>query len=267
MAGQRALAEFLRARRERLTPAAVGLPDSPRRRVKGLRREEVAQLAGISADYYLRLEQGRDVHPSIQVLDALGTALRLNDHERGHLADLVGVDSGRRPAVPTVTPPVSPLLTALDPLPAFAQNRFMDVLDANTAARRLFPHIRPGVNLLRIAFLASDDAELYSGWDGVAADAVAHLRSLVGADVASPRMTQLIDELSAESRTFRELWARGDVNPQPAGKRQLQHAELGLLELEFYKLNVPGTNDVQLVVYFAELGSETAAKLGLSSRR
>jgi transcriptional regulator with XRE-family HTH domain len=261
MTAHRAMAEFLRARREHIRPVDVGIPDNGKRRVSGLRREEVASLAGISVDYYLRLEQGRELVPSQQVLDALSTALLLDDEQRLHLRELAtaavrGVDvSGHEIVVD-----VGPLLQAVT-LPAFAQNRFMDVLDVNAAGRALLANVRPGTNLLRAAFLEPRVAMLYEDWKDVAADAVAHLRSLAGADIAHPRMVQLVDEISAASPLFRELWARGEVDAQPIGRRRIDHPALGAMDMSFAKLDVPGPTRVQLVIYYSDPGSESEAKL------
>ena len=155
MDGSNALGRFLRGRRERVSPADVGLPTTGRRRVRGLRREEVAGLAGISPDYYLRIEQGRDVNPSVQVLESLAQALRLTSPEREHLLLLAGHrdESSAPDRVDAVPVGVSELLDAIEPLPAFAQNRFMDVLAANVSARKLSPAMRPGTNLIEQAFL------------------------------------------------------------------------------------------------------------------
>lgn len=253
------MADFLRAQRENIRPIEVGIKDNGKRRVPGLRREEVASLAGISVDYYIRLEQGRELVPSRQVLEALGVALLLDDEQRMHMRELAAATVPDRD-ISDDEVDVGPLLAALN-LPAFAQNRFMDVLDVNAAGRALLPHVRSGTNLLRAAFLASDDAALYEHWADVAADAVAHLRSLAGADIAHPRMVQLVDQISASSPHFQELWARGDVDAQPIGRRRIKHPTVGLLDVSFAKLDVPGPTRVQLVVYYGDPGSESEAKL------
>ncbi len=259
MDGSNALGRFLRGRRERLSPADVGLPTTGRRRVRGLRREEVSGLAGISPDYYLRIEQGRDVNPSPQVLESLAQALRLTTAEREHLLLLARYrdDSSAPDAVDAVPVGVSELLDAIEPLPAFAQNRFMDVLAANVSARNLSPAMRPGTNLIESAFLNDWDRTAYEDWETVAEDAVGHLRSLAGPDVDSPRFRELTRHLSEQNADFRRLWNRFEVRPQSQGRRVINHPEVGRLELSFLKLALPDPTHIQVVVYYPTPGSGT----------
>jgi transcriptional regulator with XRE-family HTH domain len=259
---------YLRARRELVQPEEVGLSRQPRRRVSGLRREELAMLAGISGDYYLRLEQGKDLHPSSQVLEALAKALRLDDTATAYLHQLA------QPRPSTRKPPRSEevpigvlqlLTTTLNHAPAFVQSRFMDVLAANPLAAALSPNFTPGTNLLLAAFLDPADSELYLDWDQVAEEVVAGIRPLAGDDLTSPRLAEIVDELSVGSDQFRKLWARHDVRPKAGAIRRLNHPQLGRVDLRFEKLDVVGTDGQMLVIYHAEPEGpfeEVLARLG-----
>ncbi|MGI5522296.1 helix-turn-helix domain-containing protein [Micromonospora sp. CA-259024] len=257
------LGEFLRARRDLIGPGDVGLPAHGRRRVPGLRREELALLAGISADYYLRLEQGRDRHPSTQVLDALARALRLDATATEHLHGLARPAPTRRPAPRPERVPVGirQLVGSWTGTPAFVHGRHLDVLFANPMATALAPIFRAGVNLLRAVFLDPSVPTLYPALTAVAANAVAGLRAQVGADVDDPRLTELVDELTAGSERFRRLWARHDVTDRAGGgSRVFQHPRVGELELRYEKLGISGTTQ-SLIVYHAEPGSPSARSL------
>jgi len=263
MASRSELGDFLRARRERLHPGDVGLPGSARRRVPGLRREEAALLAGISPEYYLRLEQGRVTHPSHQVVDALATALRLEPDARTHLHRLARQPEPlhRAPAAPeTVHEGVVLLLDAMA-LPAFVVGRFLDVLASNSLARALTPTFAPGVNTLRSAFLDPAGLDLYVDRADVAEDSVAGLRALAGADMQQPSIVELVGDLEAGSDTFRALWARQDVRAKVGGARRMVHPVVGDLELMFEKLAVTGAEDQLLVVYHARPNTPSQAAL------
>ena len=263
MASRSELGDFLRARRERLHPGDVGLPGSARRRVPGLRREEAALLAGISPEYYLRLEQGRVTHPSHQVVDALATALRLEPDARTHLHRLARQPEPlhRAPAAPeTVHEGVVLLLDAMA-LPAFVVGRFLDVLASNSLARALTPTFAPGVNTLRSAFLDPAGLDLYVDRADVAEDSVAGLRALAGADMQQPSIVELVGDLEAGSDTFRALWARQDVRAKVGGARRMVHPVVGELELMFEKLAVTGAEDQLLVVYHARPNTPSQAAL------
>ncbi|MEU8208875.1 helix-turn-helix transcriptional regulator [Micromonospora sp. NPDC049044] len=262
------LGEYLRARRELIRPGDVGLPAHGRRRVPGLRREELALLAGISADYYLRLEQGRDRHPSTQVLDALARALRLDATATTHLHRLGGQASTRRPTRRPERVPVGirQLVGSWTQTPALVHGRHLDVLFANPVATALAPIYAVGVNLLRAVFLDPDVPALYPASEAVAANAVAGLRAQVGADVDDPRLTDLVEELSAGSERFRRLWARHDVVARAGGGvRVFRHPRVGELELRYEKLTIAGTTQ-SLVVYHAEPGSPSARALARLAR-
>lgn len=256
------LGEYLRARREHVDPASVGLRVTGVRRTPGLRREEVATLAGISADYYLRLEQGRDRHPSAQVLTALARVFDLDGAATEYLLSLAEPRpaSPRRPARRAVPKSVLQLLEVLE-LPAFVEDRMFDVLAANTLATALSPAIRPGSNRLRSLFLDEDERALYPDWEQATAGLIASFRASIGSDVDDPRIAQLVGELSLGSEHFRRLWARHDVRGLGGGAARLDHPRLGLLELSRDKLPVGDSGGQLLVIYHAAPGSASAAAL------
>ena len=257
------LGEYLRARRELVDPADAGLRVTGVRRTPGLRREEVATLAGISADYYLRLEQGRDRNPSPQVLEALARVLGLDATATQYLLSLSGTRPApstrpRREVVPTG---IRLLLDALE-LPAFVESRMFDVLAANRLATALLPGFAPGTNRLRSVFLG-EERDLYPDWDQTIGDMVAAFRASIGSDVDDPRIAQLVGELSLASEPFRRLWARHDVRALAGGIARLRHPHVGMLELRREKLPIGDTDGQLLVVYHAEPGSESARSLAL----
>ena len=260
---------YLRARREHVRPADVGITVTGSRRVPGLRRDELAVLAGISTEYYTRLEQGRDRKPSAQVLDAVARALDLDAASTAHLHDLADPAPRRRRAQrrsEQVRPGVAGLLAAWDRTPAFVQGRHLDVLAANPLAVALSPLFTPGTNLLRGILLdpAADDDP--AGTEATAAGLVATLRSAAGPDVDDPRLTELVGELSVRSDLFRRLWARHDVRRHPGGGvYRVAHPQVGDLELRFDKFRVADAEDQVLVVYQAEPGSRSAEALTLLS--
>lgn len=258
------LGDYLRARRELVRPEDVGLVDNRRRRVPGLRRDELALLAGISTEYYTRLEQGRDRRPSRQVLEAVAQALRLDDDATAHLHDLAApAPRRRRPRPPEqVAPSVLRLLASWRSTPAFVQGRYLDILAANPLATALSPLYTPGTNALRAAFLDGTVRDLYHDWLERAADAVAGLRAILGPDVDDPYLTDLVGELSARSESFRRLWSRHDVRPQPGGgTHRMRHPRVGELELRYDKFDIAGTDHQRLVIYQAEPGSASERAL------
>ena len=256
-----ALGGFLRARRDLTRPEDVGMPPGPRRRVVGLRREEVAALAGISPDYYVRLEQGRGHRPSPQVLDAIAAALRLDGPARAHLHRLASATPApRRRRTEEVQPGIRDLLHNVDgSVSAFVQGRFMDVLAANRLARALSPQFTEGTNVLEAAFLDPATRELYEDWEVVAREAVAGLRASAGARIDDPRLGELVDHLSERSPEFVRLWARHDVLPKTGGTRRLRHPLVGPMELRHEKLVVAGAGGQVLVIHHAEPGTASAA--------
>jgi transcriptional regulator with XRE-family HTH domain len=258
------LGEYLRARRELVDPADAGLRVMGVRRTPGLRREEVATLAGISADYYLRLEQGRDRNPSPQVLEALARVFGLDATATQYLRSL----STARPAAPrrprreTVPTGIRQLLDALD-LPAFVENSMFDVLAANRLATAMWPNVRPGENRLRSVFLDEDERDMIPDWEQAAGAMVASFRASIGTDVDDPRIAQLVGELSLASEPFRRLWARHDVKALAGAPARLRHPQVGMLELRREKLPIGDTGGQLLVIYHAEPGSDSARSIAL----
>jgi len=261
------IGEFLRARRELVKPEDVGLPaPDRRRRVPGLRRAEVAMLAGISPDYYMRLEQGRDQHPSAEVLDALARTLRLDEDATTHLHRLANTPSRRPPrrkAEPRVPASVLSLIDSLDSTPAYVQSRYTDVLAVNTMARALAPYYEPGTNLLRAAFLDPRVQASHPHWEGICGSMVAALRATLGPDTDDPRVNELVGELSVRSEWFRDLWARHDVRLKPPGPTLLDHPDVGRLELHYHQMPIAAADGQDLVLYHAERGSRSARSLAL----
>jgi transcriptional regulator with XRE-family HTH domain len=252
---ENALGRFIRARRELVTPGSVGLPEGPRRRTPGLRREELALLAGISIDYLVRLEQGRDRHPSTQVLDALGRVLDLDEEALAHLHALAADRPARRRPrrrVEQVRPALRRLVERMDE-PAFITGRYLDVLAANRLAGALSPAFVAGRNVVRETFLS--DAACYPELEKVRADTVAALRASVGTDLDDPRLTELVGELSLKSPEFRRLWARQDVRNKTAGRKRYRNPLVGELTLGYDTLEILGSDGQLLVVYNADPGS------------
>ncbi|MGW1622390.1 helix-turn-helix domain-containing protein [Streptomyces sp. NPDC002172] len=258
------LGEFLRARRHLVHPQDVGVRTTGIRRVPGLRREEVAMLAGISADYYLRLEQGRDRTPSTQVLDALADALGLDEDGAAHLRQLARPKSRRRtrPRTGKVPASIRQLVQTLT-VPAFVQNKYMDVLAANPMAVALSPHLAPGSNRLLTLFTDPESRRLHPDWEEGTADVVAQLRALIGGDTDDRRLAELVGELSLSSDRFRRLWARHDIRGRRSATTRLNHPQVGELTLHRDKLAVTGTDDLVMVVYHAEPGTPSAHALAL----
>ncbi|GGN23056.1 helix-turn-helix transcriptional regulator [Streptomyces fuscichromogenes] len=267
MVNENPLGEYLRARREQLGPEDVGLPASGRRRVPGLRREEMALLAGISADYYLRLEQGRDRNPSVQVLDALARALHLDEDATAHLHRLAHPERGRRrptPRRPERAPDgIRQFIDTWPHAPAYVLGRMMDVLAANPLAQALTPILTPGTNMVRSLFLAPVSAAAHGGWDVNAEGLVAALRALVGPDVDDPALNELVGELSVRSEDFRKLWSRHEVRPKRSGTFTFEHPQVGPLQLRHEKLLITDADRQTLVIYHADPGTPTAERLAL----
>jgi transcriptional regulator with XRE-family HTH domain len=261
------IGEYLRARRELVRPDEVGIPDSGRRRVTGLRRDELALLAGISTEYYTRLEQGSDHHPSAQVLDALARALRLDADATAHLHELAAPATARRRRArrpEQVSPSVRRLLNSWPGNPAFVQGRFLDVLAANPLMTALSPMYTPGRNILRAAFLDSAVSDLFCDPEVRLENVVSALRASAGPDVDDPQLTELIGELSLKSADFRRLWARHDVKPHiGTGVHQMQHPQVGELELHYDKFHLAGADRQMLTVYQAQPGSRSEQALTL----
>ncbi len=264
MARTNALGEYLRARRELVDPADAGLRVMGVRRTPGLRREEVATLAGISADYYLRLEQGRDRNPSPQVLAALARVLGLDAAATQYLLSLAAARPAppRRPRRESVPAGIRQLLGVLGQ-PACVETRMLDVLAANPLATALNPAIRPGANRLRSLFLDPAERDLHPDWEQAISGMVASFRTSIGADTSDPRIAQLVGELSLASEPFRRLWARHDVKALAGGLTRIDHPQAGLLELRREKLAIGGTDGQLLAIYHAEPDSASARALAL----
>jgi transcriptional regulator with XRE-family HTH domain len=258
--GGKALGEYLKLRRDRVRPEDVGLVPGPRRRVQGLRREELAALAGISADYYLRIEQGRDANPSPQILDALARALRMDDAATAHLYELARADE--RPSHADAEHIPDGVGTLVDQLnvPAMVVGRCLDCLASNSLARALSPNFTPGHNLLRQLFLDPSERRLHVDWDDVTAGVVGGLRQVAAAE-ADPRLDVIVDQLRTESERFRTLWARADVGYRPAGTSHMHHPRVGELQLQRNRFLVPDSGGLHLQIYHALPGTDSAAKL------
>jgi transcriptional regulator with XRE-family HTH domain len=256
-----ALGDYLRARRVQLRPEDVGLVAGSRRRVAGLRREELALLAGISADYYLRLEQGRDKNPSAQVLDALARALRLDVKASEYLHQIASPSTARRDYTGAeAMPEGTQELIDQFAMPAIVASRCLDVLAANAVAQALSPGFVPGTNFLRWRLLEPIAREQFADWDEATEVAVSGLREAAGGDPDDPHLQSLIDELSATSDRFRELWARAEVGYR-VGVLHMRHPKVGDLYLHRYRLNIPHSGGQHVLIYHAEPGSDTARAL------
>ncbi|MEU6590559.1 helix-turn-helix transcriptional regulator [Streptomyces sp. NPDC046881] len=250
------LAGFLRTRRARVDPAAVGIPTDSRRRVEGLRREEVAHLSGVSVDYYVRLEQGRATQPSEQVLDALARVLGLDETERGHL-DRLARQHRRRAKAPggRVRPELMRVLTLVTDAPALIMNHRLDALAGNHLAGLLFGRPMPGLNIARHIFLEENEHGLYADWETCTTDVVGHLRLAAGKYPEDPRLASLIGELAMGSERFRRLWARADVRARTHGRKAYRHPLVGLLELHQENFALPDESGQELIVLSAPPGS------------
>jgi transcriptional regulator with XRE-family HTH domain len=259
-----ALGDYLRARRQQVLPEEVGLVPGARRRVAGLRREELAMLAGISVEYYLRLEVGRDKNPSAQVVEALAQALRLDIKATRYLHQLANPIISRwdHSVLEAAAEGLDDLIDQL-PFAAIVASRYQDVLAANSIAQALSPGFSPGQNFLRWRLLDPAARKLYVDWDDAIDAAVSGLRELAGAVPDDPRMQTLIAELSSASAPFRESWARGNVGYR-LGTLHLRHPRVGDLYLCRNQLNVPHVAHAlgqHVLMYRAEPGSESARAL------
>jgi transcriptional regulator with XRE-family HTH domain len=272
------LGDFLKTRRARLSPQDVGLHPYPGlRRVAGLRREELAMLAGVSVTHYTRLEQGRGDGTSEQVLDAIAVALRLSDDERAHLKDLAQpARTTRRTAPPRshdrVTAAMRNLLGAMPDVPAVVLNRGNDVLAWNRVGHALLaghlgfddparPADRP--NLTDILFLSPQGRDLYQNWEEEAQLAVASLRLVAGRHPQDSDLGGLVGRLAMQSREFAALWARHPVRTCTDGVKHLQHPLVGTMQLTFQSLTLPGSGDQRMIAYSAEPGTPSEAALRL----
>ncbi len=249
------LADLLRTRRDRLTPVDVGLPAGSRRRTTGLRREEVAQLAGVSTTYYTFLEQGRDVRPSRQVVAALAGALRLSSAERAHLFQLAGITPAAddQAQAEMVVPVVGAMVDRLDPFPAYLKGRRWDVLAANRAARALFadwPARAPGDrNMIWWMFTDPAARKVYVDWEHEASGMLARFRAAAARRLDDPDFTDLIERLHQASPEVRSWWPRYELQPVGGGTKHLHHPALGDVAFQHAVLQV-ADHPEQMLVYF-----------------
>ncbi|MFJ4963785.1 helix-turn-helix domain-containing protein [Streptomyces sp. NPDC088729] len=266
------LRDFLRSRRARIHPEEAGAAlHAGRRRVPGLRREEVAQLAGVSVDYYVRLERGRNPNVSADVLDAVARALRLDATERAHLFNLArrrparGRRAAERPQ--RVRPGLRRILDALPGTPAMILGHRLDVLAANSLAQALYtdfdalPH--RDRNLARFIFLDPTARDLLADWERAARGTVAALRLYAGRHPHDPRLSELVGQLSVHDEDFRQWWADHDVHEYTHGTKLYRHPLVGELALEYESLTLPDDPDQALYLYTAEPGSPSDSALRL----
>ncbi|GAB7192116.1 helix-turn-helix transcriptional regulator [Kineococcus sp. NUM-3379] len=244
----------MRARRAAASADDLGVPSYGVRRVPGLRRDEVAALAGVSIDYYTRLEQGRERRPSPQVLDALAHALDLTLDERRYAYALAG--AAWTPPLPATRAPVDPsvdrLVASWPGAACFLLDPVLDVLRTNALADRLFSPFRSTENLAEMVFLDPAGREFFVDWEHAAANTVASLRATAGVHVGAARREELLARLTAGSPRFAELWAAHEVRPKTHDAKELSHPEVGPLTVAFDALEVAAMPGHQLVVYLAE---------------
>jgi transcriptional regulator with XRE-family HTH domain len=266
--------QFLTSRRARITPEQAGLPAyGGNRRVPGLRREEVALLAGMSVDYYTRLERGNADGASESVLGALAHALQLDEAERAYLFDLAQAANTttparrRRPSRQRIRPSVQRVLDALTAAPAYVRNGRADILAANRLAYALYSEIFAGAtrpaNTARFVFLSPRAASFFVNWDRVANDVVATLRSQAGRDPYDRGLQDLVGELSTRSEAFRTRWAAHNVRHHRTGRKDLHHPVVGDLQLTYEVMDLPADPGLSLVVSSAEPGSTSQDGLRL----
>ncbi|QFU86316.1 helix-turn-helix transcriptional regulator [Amycolatopsis sp. YIM 10] len=262
MATTNPLGQFLRARRAQARPEDSGLAPGPRRRVSGLRREEVALLAGVSTDYYIRLEQGRERNPSPQVLDALAQALDLDEELAEHLHRVARPLPARRAAGDRVSENLLRSMAAWPDTPAVVLGPYLNVLAHNALGGALFAGHRYSDDLVRLVFLDPDGRTFYPDWDRVAVNTVAGLRA-AAIDHDDPRLIEVVGELSVKSAEFRKLWARHDIRQKTRETKRFQHPLVGPLTLHYESLTVNSAPGQQLVIYQADADSPTAEALQL----
>jgi transcriptional regulator with XRE-family HTH domain len=266
------IAEFLTSRRANVIPEQVGLPTYGKRRVPGLRREEVASLAGVSIDYYRRLERGQVSGVSDSVLEALARALQLDDAERAHLFDLAhaanptAAPRRRRPVQQRVRPVVQRILDSMA-TPALVRNARVDYLAANQLGRALYAPLfesrEQPANSARFTFLDPAAVDFYPDWERVANDLVAHLRSEAGRNPYDRGLSDLVGELSTRSAEFRTRWAAHNVRFHRTGTKRIHHPVAGELSLSYETMELPADAGLNLTVYTADAGSASQQALDL----
>ena len=265
---------FLSSRRAKISPERAGIPAHGSRRVAGLRRGEVAALAGVSVEYYTRLERGNLAGASDSVLDALARALQLDDTETAHLRHLARAAGGTRPRArtrtndPEIRPAIRQVLNAMVGVPAFVRTHRFDILAANALGRALYAPIfhsaaRP-VNSVRFAFLDPHAQAFYADWQKVAREAVGALRLAAAANPYDQQLMSLIGELSMHSEPFRGWWAAQDVHVHRHGVKRFRHPAIGMLELAHEALELPGDDTpLTIVTYTAVPGTPSGDGLEL----
>jgi len=265
------IAEFLTTRRARITPEQAGLPSYGKRRVPGLRREEVASLAGMSVEYYKRLERGNVSGASELVLEGLARALQLDDAERAHLFDLARaanpvVPKRARPIKQRVRPVVQRILDQIS-APATVRNARLDYLGANALGRALYAPVfdsrEQPANSARFTFLDPAAADFYPDWDRVASELVAHLRSEAGRNPYDRQLSDLVGELSTRSDEFRVRWAPHNVRFHRTGTKHIHHPVVGALELSYETMELSADDGMSVAIFTAEPGSASQQALDL----
>jgi len=270
------LSEFLSSRRAKLTPTDAGLPDfGGRRRVPGLRREEVALLAGMSAEYYKRLERGNAAGVSEAVIDGVSRALQLDEAEHAHLYDLVrtanaGAHPQRRGQAAhktQLTAGMQQTIDAMSTVPVFIQNGRLDAVATNSLGRALFSEMfddaRPPVNAARFVFLDARAQTFYQDWEGNTRQIVAILRAEAGRSPYDRQLSDLVGELSTRSDLFRKLWGAHDVKEHRTGLKSIHHPIVGDLNLTFQSMDLASDRGLQMLVFSAEPGSPSHERLQL----
>jgi transcriptional regulator with XRE-family HTH domain len=271
------LRDFLMTRRARITPERAGIAALGARRVAGLRREEVAMLAGVSTDYYTRMEKGKVSSPSDSVLEAVSRALELDEAEHTHLVDLVRASgpgsrtaSRRPPGGPATRPSLEWMVDAMSDAAAFVGSPFLDVVAMNHLARAVYSPMVEAAgdekpNFARFAFLNPASRDLYPDWEGAARVAVAQLRLAAGRHPRSRTLSTLVGELATRSAEFRSMWAAHEVRLHFAGTKRFSHPAVGELEVSYRSMELPSDPGHTLTVYNAVPGSPSADSLRLLS--
>lgn len=276
METQNPISEFLTSRRAKLTPSQVGLPDfGGRRRVPGLRREEVALIAGMSAEYYKRLERGNASGVSESVIDGISRALQLDDAEHAHLYDLIraanaGTHPQQRPRSSRklqLTPGLQQTIDAMSTVPVFVQNGRLDAVATNALGRALFSVMlddaRAPANAARFIFLDERAQTFYREWDAQTHQIVAVLRAEAGRSPYDRQLSDLVGELSTRSDLFRKLWGAHDVREHRSGLKKVHHPVVGDLDLAYQAMDLASDRGLAMVVFSAEPGSATHERLQL----
>ncbi|MFD6196711.1 helix-turn-helix domain-containing protein [Mycobacteriaceae bacterium NPDC060252] len=262
------LGDFLKARRALVSPVQAGLPQDEPRRVLGLRRQEVAALAGVSADYYSRLEQGRERHPSDQVLRAISRALQLDTHAAEHLAGLAR-PSGAPPAVVgqrDASEGTMRIVNNVVHAPALIIGPALDILAMNAHAQALYCDFSRADNLAYMVFLDPVASQFYAEWDDIARDTARNLRAMSVSFRDDPRIAEVVGELTIQSDVFTFVWMQHDVRPRTSGTKRFRHSQIGEISLQYDTFAVGGAPGQQLLIYSGDPGSADADGLELLAR-